>query len=99
MSLDLSEDPAGRAAAFATACTATWVFIRNLVMKPAIKSCHERIADMEKIIAEYREQRQIDRARISQLETVLLTHGGGELRAAMQAVMSEERIRHDGMKP
>ncbi len=85
--------------AFAAGCTATWVFVRNLVMRPAIKSCHQRIADLEKILEEtredYREQRRFDRQRISQLETVLLNSGNQQLASAMQRALSETRLELD----
>lgn len=96
MSIDLTDDPAGRATAFAAGCTATWVFVRNLVMKPAIKSCHQQIADLRDILAEYREQKTIDRARIAALETALFTSGIPALRQSMQGVVSE--IRMEGEK-
>jgi len=98
--IDLTGPEGGRLGmAFAAGCTATWVFVRNLVMKPAIKSCHQRIADLEKMLEQaredYREQLAFDRARISQLETVLLTSGNQELRAAMQRALSETRVEID----
>jgi hypothetical protein len=85
MPIDLSQDPAGRATAFATACAATWVFVRNLVMKPAIKSCHQRIADLEA-------DREHDKRRITDLELALFMHGNGAMRAAMQAAVSENHL-------
>lgn len=85
MGIDLTEDPAGRATAFATACAGTWVFVRNLVMKPAIKSCHQRIADLEA-------DREHDKRRISDLELALFLHGNGAMRAAMQAAVSENHL-------
>lgn len=97
MTIDYTGPEGGRMAlSFAAGCTATWVFVRNLVMKPAIKSCHQQIADLRELLDEYREQRRLDRARISQLETVLLMHGNGELREAMQKVISETRIEAAG---
>lgn len=83
--MDLTEDPAGRATAFATACAGTWVFIRNMVMRPAIKSCHQRIADLV-------EDRDRLIARVDHLEMALFTSGIPELRKAMQAAVSENHI-------
>lgn len=85
----------GFALAFASGCTATWIFVRNLVMKPAIKSCAQRCEDLEKAAAWLKEQLERKDARIAQLETILLTHGTQELRAAMQAVISETRVSID----
>lgn len=83
MSIDLTGAEGGRlAGAFATGCAATWVFVRNLVMKPAIKSCHARIAELT-------EDRDRLIKRVGDLELVLLMHGPGEMRAAMQAAVSE----------
>jgi hypothetical protein len=92
MSLDLTEDPAGRAAAFATACTGTWVFVRNLVMRPAIKSCHQQIADLRTTVEWLKDQLELKDNRISHLETALFTSGIPELRKAMQGVVSEARL-------
>ena len=96
MSIDLSGAEGGKlAAAFASGCVSTWVFVRNLVMKPAVKSCAQRCADLEKAAEWLKEQIGHKDARITQLETVLLTHGTQELRSAMQAVISETRIGLD----
>ena len=73
------------AASFATGCAATWVFVRNLVMKPAIKSCHQRIAELV-------EDRDRLIKRISDLELVLMMHGPGDLRAAVQSAVSENHM-------
>ena len=78
----------GLAMAFAAGCTATWVFVRNLVMKPAIKSCHQRVSELEA-------DRERLTARITQLETVLLTKGPADLREAMQLALSETRVDID----
>lgn len=85
----------GLALAFASGCASTWVFVRNLVMKPAIKSCSERCSDLEKAAEWLKDQLQLKDSRIAQLETILLTHGTQELRAAMQAVISETRVNID----
>lgn len=77
------------AAAFAAGCTATWVFIRNLVMKPAIKSCHQRINELE-------EDRERLILRVQTLETVLLTHGSGAMKNAIQSALSELRMEVKG---
>jgi len=95
--IDLSHDPAGRATAFATGCTATWIFVRNLVMRPAIKSCHQQIADLRERLDEYRDQLDRKDLRIGQLEAVLLNSGGPQLRAAMQVALSETRVELDKM--
>lgn len=83
--IDLTEDPAGRATAFAAGCTAAYVFVRNMVMRPAIKSCHQRINDLE-------EDRKADRKRIADLELTLFNHGNGDMRAAMQGAVSELHV-------
>jgi hypothetical protein len=85
----------GYALAFASGCASTWVFVRNLVMKPAIKSCSERCSDLEKATEWLKEQLTKKDDRIAQLETVLLTHGTQDLRNAMQAVISETRTDID----
>lgn len=96
MPLDYTGPEGGRLGlAFAAGCAATWVFVRNLVMKPAIKSCNQRCTDLEKAAEWLKEQLALKDARIVQLETVLLTHGTQELRAAMQAVVSETRVSID----
>lgn len=82
-------------AAFAAGCTATWVFVRNLVMKPAIKSCHAQIADLRERLDEMKEQLDKKDFRIGQLEAVLLNNGGAELRGAMQRALSETRVEVD----
>jgi prefoldin subunit 5 len=64
-------------------------------MKPAIKSCSQRCSDLEKAGEWMKEQLERKDGRIAQLETVLLTHGTQELRAAMQAVISETRVNID----
>jgi acetate kinase len=92
MSIDLSEDPSGRAVAFATACAGTWVFIRNFVMRPAIKSCHQRCTDLEHFMERLESELAAKSARISQLETALFTSGIPELRKAMQAAVSENHV-------
>jgi hypothetical protein len=96
MPIDYTGAEGGRLGlAFASGCAATWVFVRNLVMKPAIKSCNERCTDLEKAAEWLKEQIAAKDTRIAQLETVLLTHGTSELRAAMQAVISETRVAVD----
>lgn len=78
--------------AFAAGCTGTWVFVRNLVMKPAIKSCHQRCTDLEKTVEWLERQMGVKDARIASLETVLLTSGPAQLREAMQKAISETRV-------
>jgi len=96
MSIDYSgAQGGGFALAFASGCASTWVFVRNLVMKPAVKSCAQRCADLEKAADWLKEQMIHKDTRIAQLETVLLTHGTQELRAAMQGVLSEVRVNID----
>lgn len=96
MSLDYTGSQGGsHALAFASGCAATWVFVRNLVMKPAIKSCSQRCTDLEGDAKWLKAQLSQKDNRIAQLETVLLTHGTQELRAAMQAVISETRVGID----
>lgn len=96
MSVDYTGAEGGRLAlAFASGCTATWVFVRNLVMKPAVKSCAQRCADLEKAAEWLKGQLELKDSRITQLETVLLTHGTQELRNALQAVISETRVKID----
>lgn len=100
MSMDYTGAEGGRLAlAFASGCASTWVFVRNLVMKPAIKSCSQRCSDLEKAAEWLKEQLALKDSRITQLETVLLTHGTQDLRNAMQAVISETRTDMDRMKP
>lgn len=90
--IDLTGAEGGRlAAAFALGCTSTWVFVRNLVMRPAIKSCHQRISELE-------EDRKSDRKRIADLELALFLHGNGEMRAAMQGAVSELHVDIMGIK-
>jgi hypothetical protein len=92
MSIDLNGAEGGRmAAAFATGCTAAWVFVRNLVMKPAIKSCHQRIAELT-------EDRNRLVKRVEQLETILMTRSPGDLAAAVQASLSENHIEIELLK-
>lgn len=96
MSLDYTGAQGGSLAlAFASGCASTWVFVRNLVMKPAIKSCSERCGDLEKSAEWLKEQLRRKDDRIAQLETILLNHGTQELRAAMQSVISETRVKID----
>ena len=91
--MDLTGPEGGRmAAAFATGCTGTWVFVRNLVMKPAIKSCHQRIADMESVVEWLKKQLEQKDTRIHDLEMALFNSGIPELRKAMQGVVSEVRM-------
>jgi hypothetical protein len=88
--IDLTGAEGGRlAAAFALGCTSTWIFIRNLVMKPAIKSCHQQIAELRLTLEWVKEQMAMKDTRIGQLETILLTKGSGDMRNAMQAALSE----------
>lgn len=96
--MDLTGPEGGRmAASFAAGCTATWVFVRNLVMKPAIKSCHQRIADMEAQVAWLKEQLEARDRRIHDLEMALFNSGIPELRKAMQGVVSEVRMETRGV--
>jgi hypothetical protein len=93
MNLDYAGAEGGRLAlAFASGCTGAWVFMRNLVMKPAIKSCHQRCTDLEKAVDWLKEQLTAKDVRIGQLETALFTSGIPELRKAMQGVISEARM-------
>lgn len=90
----------GYAAAFAAGCTATWVFVRNLVMKPAIKSCHQQIAELKEQLEWLKDQLELKDARIIALETALFTSGIPALRQAMQGVVSEARVATDqGKRP
>ena len=92
--IDYTGAEGGRMAlSFAAGCTATWVFVRNLVMKPAIKSCHQRCTDLEASVAWLKDQLAVKDNRIGDLETALFTSGIPSLRAAMQGVVSE--IRHE----
>jgi len=92
VSIDLDGAEGGRmAAAFAVGCTSAWVFIRNMVMKPAIKSCHQRIAELV-------EDRDRLIKRISDLELVLMMHGPGDLRAAVQSAVSENHMEIELLK-
>lgn len=95
MSIDLSEDPAGRASAFASGCVGTWLFVRNLVMKPAIKSCRQRCDDLERDVAWLKDQLGVKDLRIHDLEMALYDSGIPLLRKAMQGVVSETRITAD----
>tara|TARA_R110002074_G_scaffold262994_1_gene435105 strand:- start:13857 stop:14180 length:324 start_codon:yes stop_codon:yes gene_type:complete len=92
MTIDLSDDAAGRATAFATGCAATWVFVRNMVMKPAIKSCHQRCSDLEVSMAWLKDQLVKKDTRIEHLEMALYSSGIPELRKAMQGAISETRF-------
>lgn len=98
MAIDLTDDAAGRATAFATACAGTWVFIRNLVMKPAIKSCHAQIAEIREMVALLKIQVAQKDARIGDLELALFMHGNGAMRSAMQAAISENHVELDEIK-
>lgn len=98
MTPDLTEDPAGRAGAFATACVSTFVFIRNFVMKPAIKSCQQRCTDLEDSVNWLKAQIVAKDMRIGQLETVLLTCGIPELRKKAQEAISEVRVEIDKLE-
>lgn len=92
MGVDLTgPEGGGYAAAFAAGCTATWVFVRNLVMRPAIKSCHQRIAELT-------EDRDRLVRRVEQLETILMTRSPGDLAAAVQAAVSENHIEIELLK-
>lgn len=93
MTIDYTGAEGGRmAAAFAAGCTATWVFVRNLVMKPAIKSCHQQIAELRETCEWLKDQLALKDNRIHALETALFTSGIPELRKAMQGVISETRM-------
>ena len=81
-----------RMSGFAAGCAATYVFVRNLVMRPAIKSCHARINELE-------QDRERLTRRIEQLEMALFTSGIPELRKAMQGVVSEVRMEAAGKIP
>jgi hypothetical protein len=89
LDLDLSQDPVGRASSFALGCTATWVFVRNLVMRPAVKSCHQQIAELRQTIEWLKGQLASKDESIMQLQAVLIS-SGGRLANAMQAALSEE---------
>ena len=96
MSIDLAgPENVDRMAGFAAGCTATWVFVRNLVMKPAIKSCHQRCTDLEESVKWLKDQLKVKDDRIGDLETALFTSGIPSLRAAMQGVVSEARVATD----
>jgi len=88
MTIDYTEDAAGRMSAFAAGCTSAYVFVRNMVMRPAIKSCHARINELE-------QDRERLIRRIETLETVLLTHGTGAIRNAIQGALSELRLESE----
>jgi hypothetical protein len=99
MSIDLNGAEGGRmAASFAAGCTATYVFVRNLVMKPAVKSCHQQIADLRERIDEYKDERDRLINRIGQLETILIMHGTGAIRQAVQAAISEQHLEIQAIK-
>lgn len=88
--MDLTGPEGGRmAAAFASGCVSTWIFIRNLVMKPAIKSCRDRCAELEG------DRDRLIR-RVDTLETVLMMHGNSDIRAAIQGALSEIRMEMKG---
>lgn len=93
MTLDYTgADTVGRMSGFAAGCTATYVFVRNMVMKPAIKSCHAQIAELRETCDWLKEQLGLKDNRIGQLETILLSHGNGAIRSAVQAALSEQRL-------
>lgn len=94
---DLSIDPAGRASAVAAGCVGTWVFIRNMVMKPAIKSCRQRCSDLENDMTWLKEQLATKDRRIDHLEMALYNSGIPEVRKAVQAAISETRAIMDTM--
>lgn len=96
MSIDLTgPENVDRMSGFAAGCIATWLFIRNFVMKPAIKSCHQRCTDLEDSVKWLKAQLERKDDRIASLETALYTSGIPTLRAAMQGVVSEMRTEGD----
>jgi hypothetical protein len=70
---------------FAAGCGATWTFLKAAVSGPVNRAYERRITDLEKENTRCND-------RVSQLETVLLFHGPGEMRQAMQKSLSEEHI-------
>ena len=100
MTIDYTGAEGGRlAGAFASGCVAAWVFVRNMVMKPAIKSCHQRCTDLENAVEWFKEQLKAKDDRIGHLEMALFTSGIPELRKAMQGVVSEVRMEASGKMP
>jgi len=88
-----------RMSGFAAGCAATYVFVRNLVMRPAIKSCHQRCTDLEDAVVWLKDQLKVKDNRIGDLEMALFTSGIPELRKAMQGVVSEVRMEAAGKIP
>jgi hypothetical protein len=100
MSLDFdTTSNVDRMSGFAAGCTGAYIFVRNFVMRPAIKSCHQRCTDLEKACEWLKDQMGAKDARILALETALFTSGIPELRKAMQGVVSEVRMEAAGKVP
>lgn len=91
----LGHDGGRLAAAFAAGCVATWGFLRTIVTG----SLKARVKELERCREEDNERcdRDLERAnkRINDLELMLFMHGPANLRAAMQAVVSEQRVELD----
>lgn len=81
----LGADGGSLAAAFASGCVATWGFVQMILVGPLKKQITE-------LKDECKERDDKQAARISQLETMLLLHGSGELRQQLQAALSETRV-------
>lgn len=90
MTIDYTGAEGGRlAGAFASGCVTTWLFVRNMVMKPAIKSCHQRCSELEA-------DREWLKRRVDTLETILMTYGNGDIKNAVQSAVSEIRMEMRG---
>lgn len=90
------------AMAFGSGAGAAWTFsvlVGATIWRLVEKVRQNRIAELEKSLAleteRCREMESRLTNRIMVLESILLQHGGGPLRQAMQAAISELRIQQD----
>lgn len=91
----LGPDGGRLAVSFGTGCAAAWAFLRAIVAG----SLKARVKELERCREEDNErcERDLERAnkRINDLELMLWQHGPAQLRAAMQGVISEQRVELD----
>lgn len=100
----LGPDGGRLAMAFGGGAIAAWALLLSIgsfVWKLVGRTRLDRIGELERALVEERAAcRQMEVrlvSRIQQLETLLIAHGSGPLRQAMQAAISEIRI--EGEKP
>ena len=91
----LGADGGRMAAAFAAGCAATWGFIKMAMMGPLKNRISELKDDLSELKEDCKNRDARSADRITQLETLLLLHGPGQIRQQLQAVISEERISGD----